>query len=158
MVCKYINKIYEFVYDGIDRELVGDINTDTNNKVTQTVTTTNAEYALLAMADAAATANKTNGARFASSVTLNPSTGTITATKFKGALDGNAATATTASACSGNAATATKATQDASGNVITSTYATKTELNNSKYTIYIYSMIWTQKNCSADLRLLIDVC
>lgn len=29
----------------------------------------------------------------------------------------------------GNAATATKATQDASGNVITSTYATKTELN-----------------------------
>lgn len=30
---------------------------------------------------------------------------------------------------SGNASTATKATQDASGNVITSTYATKTELN-----------------------------
>ena len=29
--------------------------------------------------------------------------------------------------CTGNAATATKATQDASGNVITSTYATKTE-------------------------------
>lgn len=33
---------------------------------------------------------------------------------------------------SGNAATATKATQDASGNVITDTYATKTEISNSK--------------------------
>ncbi len=32
-------------------------------------------------------------------------------------------------ALSGNASTATKATQDASGNVITSTYATKTEMN-----------------------------
>ena len=50
-------------------------------------------------------------------ITMTPSTGTITATTFSGAL-------------SGNASTATKATQDASGNVITSTYATKTELTN----------------------------
>lgn len=53
-----------------------DNNTDT--KVTQTLTTTNAEYALLAMADASATANKTNTARFSSAVTLNPSTQRIT--------------------------------------------------------------------------------
>lgn len=37
-------------------------------------------------------------------------------------------------ALTGNASTATKATQDASGNVITSTYATKTEMNAVKTT------------------------
>ena len=58
-----------------------DNNTDT--KVTQTLTTNDAEYALLAMADAAATANKTNTARFASAVTLNPSTQRITAKGLK---------------------------------------------------------------------------
>lgn len=52
--------------------------------------------------------------RYSTGVTLNPSTNTITATKFKGAL-------------TGNADTATKATQDASGNVITSTYETKAD-------------------------------
>lgn len=77
------NRVYEFVYDGAAYELIGDVNTDTNTKVTQTITTTNAEYALLAMADAAATANKTAGTRFAKAVTLNPSTGTISATKLK---------------------------------------------------------------------------
>ena len=77
------NRIYEFVYDGAQYELIGDVNTDTNTKVTQTVTTTNAEYALLAMADAAATANKTNSTRFASAVTLNPSTQRITAKGLK---------------------------------------------------------------------------
>ena len=39
--------------------------------------------------------------------------------------------AATAQACTGNAATATKATQDAAGNTITTTYATKAE-NNTK--------------------------
>lgn len=46
----------------------------------------------------------------------------------KAASATTADSATTAGSCTGNAATATKATQDASGNVITSTYATKTEL------------------------------
>ena len=80
------NRVYEFVYDGTNYELIGDINTDTNTdtKVTQTVTTTNAEYALLTMADAAATATKTNGARFASAVTLNPSTKKITCAGLSG--------------------------------------------------------------------------
>lgn len=80
------NRVYEFVYDGTNFELVGDINTDTNTKVTQTITTTNAEYAVLAMADAAATANKTNTSRFGQYVTLNPSTSIITAKGFKGPI------------------------------------------------------------------------
>ena len=37
--------------------------------------------------------------------------------------------ATSSGSCTGNAATATKATQDGSGNTITSTYATKSEMN-----------------------------
>ena len=114
------NRVYEFVYDGTNYELVGDINTDTNTKLYQQITTTNAEYALLAMSTASATATKTEGGRFASGVTLNPATKTITATTFKGALDGNAATATTASSCSGNAATATTASS-CSGNAATAT-------------------------------------
>lgn len=49
-----------------------------------------------------------------SGIGLNPSTGNIVANNFYGALKG----------------TADAATQDASGNIITSTYATKTELTN----------------------------
>ena len=62
--------------------------TDNNNKVTQTVTSTNAEYPLL-FKESTAVATITSTARFASAITVNPSTGTITATTFKG----NASTA-----------------------------------------------------------------
>lgn len=110
------NRVYCFVYDGTQWELVGDINTDTNTKVTQTLTTTDAEYALLAMADAAATANKTNTSRFASAVTLNPSTGTITATKFKGtplsAITGLSVSGKTITYTKGDGTTGTITTQD----------------------------------------------
>lgn len=75
--------------------------------------TENAEYPLVASTSAEA---NTGSVVMAPAVTVNPSTGALTATSFKGKLEGNASTAT-------------KATQDASGNVITSTYATKTELN-----------------------------
>lgn len=44
-------------------------------------------------------------------------------------------TAKIAESCTGNSETATKATQDASGNVITSTYSTKTDLSNYKYEV-----------------------
>lgn len=54
-------------------------------------------------------------------VTVDAASGAVTAPKFVGALEGNAKTAT-------SAGSATKATQDAAGNVITETYATKTEL------------------------------
>ena len=59
----------------------------------------------------AATGAGTAGLKYNSGVKLNAKTGAITATTFKGALDGNAATATTASACSGTAANANKVNQ-----------------------------------------------
>ena len=59
----------------------------------------------------AATGAVTAGLKYNSGVKLNAKTGAITATTFKGALDGNAATATTASACSGTAANANKVNQ-----------------------------------------------
>lgn len=61
---------------------------------------------------------ETAGVNKAGGLTYNPSTKVLSTTTFKGALNGNADTATSA----------TKATQDASGNVITSTYATKSEV------------------------------
>lgn len=73
----------------------------------------NAECPLIASTSAEA---NTGSVVMAPAVTVNPSTGAVTATSFKGKLDGNASTAT-------------KATQDANGAVISTTYATKTELN-----------------------------
>lgn len=75
----------------------------------------NAEYPLIASTSAEA---NTGSVVMAPAVTVNPSTGAVTATSFKGKLDGNASTATTA----------TKAMQDGAGAVITDTYATKKEL------------------------------
>lgn len=69
--------------------------TNTDSKVLQTVSTTAGEFALLAK-DQTAVTTTTSGSVFASGVTVNPSTETITATMFKGALSGNATTATTA--------------------------------------------------------------
>ena len=89
-----------------------DNNSDT--KVTQTVTTTNANYPLL-LAPSGQTATTTTTSYFDSGVTLNPNTNTIAAN-----ISGNAATATTASSCSGNAATATVAAS-CSGNAATAT-------------------------------------
>lgn len=75
----------------------------------------NAEYPLLASTSAEA---NTGSVVMAPAVTVNPSTGALTATSFKGKLDGNASTATNA----------TKAVQDGAGAVIADTYATKKEL------------------------------
>lgn len=76
----------------------------------------NAEYPLVASTSAEA---NTGSVVMAPAVTVNPSAGAVTATSFKGKLEGNASTATTA----------TKAVQDGAGAVIADTYATKTELN-----------------------------
>ena len=75
----------------------------------------NAEYPLVASTSAEANAGSVV---MAPAVTVNPSTGAVTATSFKGKLEGNASTATNA----------TKAVQDGAGAVITDTYATKKEL------------------------------
>ena len=68
--------------------LPADNNTDT--KVTQTVTTTSAEYPLLAKATSAVS-TVTDTARFAAAVTLNPSTGKITATEYNAFVVASAA-------------------------------------------------------------------
>lgn len=77
--------------------------------------TENAEYPLVASTSAEA---NTGSVVMAPAVTMNPSTGAVTATSFKGKLEGNASTATNA----------TKAVQDGAGAVIADTYATKKEL------------------------------
>lgn len=79
--------------------------------------TENGEYNLL-LGHSANTNTETAGVNKAAGITYNPSTKVLSTTTFKGALNGNADTAT-------------KATQDASGNVITSTYATKQELTSN---------------------------
>lgn len=84
-----------------------DTNTDT--KVTQTSSTTNGNYPILLASSTSPTSGGASTSLYNTGITVNPSTKTITATTFSGAL-------------SGNATSATKATQDGSGNTITSTY------------------------------------
>ena len=75
---------------------------------------TNGSYNVL-LGGSAATTAQTGAVNKAGGLTYNPSTKVLSTTTFQGALNGNAATAT-------------KATQDAGGNVITTTYATKSEV------------------------------
>jgi hypothetical protein len=91
-----------------------DSNTNTQQRVYPS--TDNVEYPITARY------NTTTGSkyyaeygRYSTGVTLNPSTNTITATTFNGAL-------------TGNADTATKATKDVDGNNIVTTYAKTAEL------------------------------
>ena len=98
-----------------------DTNDDANVK--QTNATGSTEYPIL-LKNGTGTGEITSGVLFDDGVTIQPSTGTITASKFKGDLEGNANTATKATTAD-SATSATKATQDASGNVITATYETK---------------------------------
>lgn len=77
----------------------------------------NGSYNVL-VGNSANTDAETAGVNKAGGLTYNPSTKVLSTTTFKGALKGNADTASSA----------TKATRDASGNVITTTYATKSEV------------------------------
>jgi len=87
----------------------------TDTKVTQAAAiSTDGSFNVL-LGNSNNTNAETAGVNKAGGLTYNPSTKVLSTTTFKGAL-------------SGNAATATKATQDASGNVITTTYATKSEV------------------------------
>ena len=108
-----INLIYHTDLNG-GCWITNDYDANTNTYQRLYSTTTNAEYPITTRY-ATTTGNSyyAEYGRYSTGVTLNPSTKTITATAFKGKL-------------TGNADTATKATQDASGNVITETYATKT--------------------------------
>lgn len=111
------NYVYTFIYNGTQWDLVGEIDTNSDTKVTQNAAITNAgEYPVL-LAYSTATSKVTNALNKASTLTYNPSTQILTAPTFKGAL-------------TGNANTATKATQDGDGNVITSTYVTSQGMSN----------------------------
>ena len=82
--------------------------TDNNNAVTQTISSTSdADYRVLFSSTADDT-TRTEGARKDTDFKYNPSTNTLTVTNV-----------------AGNASTATKATQDASGNTITTYYEPK---------------------------------
>lgn len=87
-----------------------DTNSDTKVEQAAAITTAG-EYPVI-LAYSTSTSKVTNTVKKASTLTYNPSTKILTAPTFKGAL-------------TGNADTATKATQDSSGNIITSTYMTK---------------------------------
>ena len=90
----------------------------TDTKVTQAAAiSTDGSFNVL-LGNSNNTNAETAGVNKAGGLTYNPSTKVLSTTTFKGALNGNANTATSA----------TKATQDASGNVITTTYATKSEV------------------------------
>lgn len=89
------------------------------NVLQNAVNVTNGEYNVLLAGTAGNTEQETKGVQKGNGITFNPSTKTLTAVTFKGNLSGNATYATSA----------TKATQDASGNVITTTYAKQTDLS-----------------------------
>lgn len=83
-------RVYEFIYDGTNWELVGDINTDTNTKVTNTLATTTKAYVT---GTTSATTN-TGTQVFDTGVYLDTTAGKLVATTFSGALSGNASSAT----------------------------------------------------------------
>lgn len=98
------NRTYEFVYDGTNYQLVGDLNTDGDTKVTQTNSTAATAYPIL-LKNGTGTGSVTDSVLFDDGVTITPSTGTVKATSFDGL--------------------ATKATADGNGNTISNTYETK---------------------------------
>lgn len=85
--------------------------TDTNTKVTQTVTTSNATYPLL-LAPSGQTATTTTTSYFDSGVTLNPRTNTITAN-----ISGSATKLTTARTIRTNLGSTSTASFDGSANI-----------------------------------------
>lgn len=89
------NRIITFIYDGTNYvvssggQLIGSV-----TNVNQTEITASGEYPLIFRRSANTTAGN-YGVSYKSGITVNPSTGTITATKFKGTLDGSVTQANT---------------------------------------------------------------
>lgn len=88
------NRTYEFIYDGTNYQLVGDINTDANTdtKVTNTLSPTTKAY----ITGTTSAETNTGTQVFDTGVYLDTTAGVLVATTFKGALSGNATTATSA--------------------------------------------------------------
>ena len=91
------NRVYEFTYDGNSYELVGD--------VTPLIKNSNTTKAYIT----GTTSNTTNtdGQIFDTGVYLSTTAGELVATTFKGALDGNAKTATSATSATSQSTVAT---------------------------------------------------
>lgn len=112
-----------------------DLNTNTDTKVTQTAdnssTGTGFEVLFSATAD---NTTRTEASRKSSKLTFQPSTGTLTATKFSGPLTGNVTGNCSGSSgsCTGNSATATTANDynPATGTIKTAISTINTTLNN----------------------------
>lgn len=107
-----------------------DNNTDTN--VTQTADNTSSGTGFEVLFSATGdNTTRTEGSRKSNKLTFQPSTGTLTATKFSGPLTGNVTGNCSGSSgsCTGNAATATKATQDSEGYNIKDNYMRTTSGN-----------------------------
>ena len=126
------NRTYEFVYNGNQFELVGDLNTDTNNATAQNISTVNNTYPILLGATANATSNIGDKATiFGKGVKVNPSTSEVIATKFTGTFVGNVTGNVSGSSgsCTGNAATATRAIYDENGVRISTSYAPQAQID-----------------------------
>lgn len=104
---KYVTPSGLAHYDEKIKEVIDEVDTSTNTKVTQTPTSSNEAYPLL-LSPTGQTSEVNTTSYFNSDVVLNPSTKTISAN-----IDGNAETAT-------------KAVQDGDGNTITTTYVKET--------------------------------
>lgn len=110
--------------DGVGYWKIADYDANSYAYVRQYYTTTSANYPLLFKYDSGTsttTSYVTKYSRYGNKIYANPSTGTVTATTFSGAL-------------SGNATSATKATQDGNGKTISSTYVSSMSVSGSTLT------------------------
>lgn len=97
-----------------------------DQKVQQNNTAQNADYRVI-LSNGANDTQETNVVHKSTNLRYNPSSSTLTL--------GGTNSKVTAKTFDGNATSATKATQDAKGNVIDTTYATKKELESGQITI-----------------------
>lgn len=135
-------RIYEFVYDGTNYELVGDINVDTNTdtKVTNTLATTTKAY----ITGTTSASTNTGTQIFDTGVYLDTTAGMLTATTFKGALSGKATSA-------GTADTATKATSaDSATTATTASKLSTSSAGSSVRPVYFANGVPVASNVSTD--------
>ncbi len=136
------NRTYEFVYDGTNYQLVGDINTDTNTTYSNFVKSGSGAKA--GLVPAPSTTAGTSKYLREDGTWQTPPNSTYSAATATPKAAGTAAVGSSAKyaredhvhplqtsvsgssgSCTGNAATATKATRDGDGNVIADTYIKK---------------------------------
>lgn len=89
-ICGSANRLIYYMYDGTYWVWMnmGTLDGNTDTKVSQTVTTTNATYEVLFSVSTGNT-TKTEGARKNNNLTFNPSTGNLSVTKINGVAVGN---------------------------------------------------------------------